>query len=92
MSIWMVYQWRRSGGPAVTAVNLTPCRLAADRTSSPQGAESGPRDVVPEGRAFGDDPIECWQTLALDPCRQGRFPCGLDRDEIRSPQVRSPAL
>jgi hypothetical protein len=36
-----VYQWRRSGAPAVAVMNLTPCRLAADRTSSPprlQGA------------------------------------------------------
>jgi hypothetical protein len=30
-----VHEWRRSGAPAVAVTNLTPCRLAADRTSSP---------------------------------------------------------
>ena len=34
MSLWTVYEWRRSGAPAVAVMNLTPCRLAAELEES----------------------------------------------------------
>src|SRR5712691_93797 len=65
-----------------TTVTIVECR-------PPWPAHLGPAwSRVP----IGDDPIESRQPLGLDPCRQRAFPRGLDLAEVRSPQVRPPAL